>query len=142
MLKAVVDTNVVVSGTILSYGNPFEILEAWRQGEFILVTSPEIIAEIEEVLRRPKIFQKYRLTETLLTQLITLFNEEAVVVAPGHSDPLPGIETADLKFLACAAAGTADYLVSGDRALLDLKVYNGTRIVTPRAFLGLLRIPS
>ena len=57
MLKAVVDTNVLVSGTILSRGNPYEILEAWRRNEFILVLSPDIISEAEAVFRRRKIFK-------------------------------------------------------------------------------------
>jgi putative PIN family toxin of toxin-antitoxin system len=138
VLKAVVDTNVIVSGTILSRGNPYEILEAWRRSQFILVLSPDIISEVESVLRRPKIFKKYRLTEALIVRLIDAFNVEAQVIHPGPIDPLPDIELADLKFLACADAGAADYLVTGDRALLNFKTYKAARIVFPRVFLTLL----
>jgi len=138
VLKAVVDTNVLVSGTILSRGNPYEILEAWRRSRFILVLSPDIISEVESVLRRPKIFKKYSLTETLIVRLIDAFNVEALVIRPGPINPLPDIELADLKFLACADAGAADYLVTGDRALLNFKTYKATRIVFPRVFLTLL----
>ncbi len=53
------DTNIFVSGTILSYGIPFEILRSWRRQEFILVTSEAIIAEIQRVLRYPRIRDKY-----------------------------------------------------------------------------------
>lgn len=139
MLKAVIDTNVVISGTNQSRGNPFEILEAWRRGEFVLIISLEIIAEAEAVLRRPKLFQKYRLTEDQLSRLFTAFNEDAMVVLPAPVDPPPSIESADLKFLACAEAGSADYLVTGDHALLNLKTFKRTRIVTPRTFLALLK---
>ena len=89
VLRAVVDTNVFVSGTILSRGNPFEILEAWRRGEFILTTSREIVAEVEAVLRRPKIFRKYRLTEAQLTRLLNALEHEATVAAPSGSIPRP-----------------------------------------------------
>jgi putative PIN family toxin of toxin-antitoxin system len=117
VLKAVVDTNVLISGTILSRGNPYEILEAWRRSEFILVLSHDIIAEIEAVFRRPKIFKKYGLTESLLARLINALNVESLLVRPAPINPLPNIESADLKFLACTDAGSADYLVTGDRAL-------------------------
>ncbi len=139
MLKAVVDTNVIISGTILSCGNPFEVLEAWRRRKFALLISREIIAEVEAVLRRPKLFQKYRLTEDQLAGLFASFDEEAMVVPPVPIDPPAGIESADLKFLACAESGSADYLVTGDQALLDLKTYKRTRIVTPRTFLTILK---
>lgn len=138
MLKAVVDTNVLVSGTILSRGNPYEILEAWRRSQFILVLSPDIIAEVEAVLRRPKIFKKYGLTESLLARLISALDLEALIIRPSPINPLPDIEPADLKFLACADAGAADYLVTGDRALQNSKTYKATRIVSPRVLLTLL----
>lgn len=138
MLKAVVDSNVLVSGTILSRGNPYEILEAWRRSQFILVLSPDIIAEVEAVLRRPKIFKKYGLTESLLARLISALNLEALIIRPGPINPLPDIEPADLKFLACADASSADYLVTGDRALQNLKTYKAARIVSTRVFLTLL----
>ncbi len=140
MLKAVVDTNVLVSGTILSRGNPYQVLEAWRRSQFILVLSPDIIAEIEAVLRRPKIFKKYGLNENLIARLVNALNAEALLIRPGPIEHLADVEAADLKFLACAYAGTADYLVTGDRALLQFKTYRDTRIVSPGVFLSLLYI--
>lgn len=142
MLKAVVDTNVLVSGTILSRGNPYEILEAWRRNEFTLVLSPDIISEAEAVFRRPKIFKKYRLTESLLERLVNAFSAEALVIRPIPIDPPSDVETADLKFLACAAPAAADYLVTGDRALQNLKTHQATRIVSPRVFITLLQETS
>ena len=87
MLKAVVDTNVLVSGAILSRGNPYEIIEAWRRSKFIMVLSSEIISEIEGVLRRPKIFKKYGLTKNLVMMLIDAFNSEALVIHPPFDQP-------------------------------------------------------
>lgn len=138
MLKAVVDTNVLVSGTILSRGHPFGILEAWRRSEFLLITSPEIIIEVEAVLRRPKISQKYRLTEDQIVRLLTALEQEAIVVSPPPLDPLPIIGPSDLKFLACAEVCSTDYLVTGDQALLNLKAFRGTRIADPSTFSAIL----
>jgi predicted nucleic acid-binding protein len=45
----------------------------------------------------------------------------------------------DNLFLACALEGHADYVVSGDAHLLEIKYYHGVQIVTPRQFLGLLK---
>jgi len=141
VLKAVVDTNIFVSGTILSRGNPYQVLEAWRRSQFILVLLPDIIAEIEAVLRRPNIFKKYGLTENLLARLVNTLNAEALVIQPGPIEHLADIKAADLKFLGCAYAGAADYLVTGDRALLQFKTYKATRIVSPGVFLSLLWSP-
>lgn len=139
MLKVVVDTNVVVSGTILDHGNPYEILEAWRRQKFTLVLSPEIMAEIVAVLSRPKLSKKYALTDTLIARLISAFDQDAIMTTPISIEPIPGVEPADLKFLACAAACDADYFVTGDQKLLDLQTHKGTRIISPRAFLTILR---
>lgn len=138
MLKVVVDSNVLVSGTILSRGHPFEILEAWRRGEFILVTSREMLAEVEAVLRRPKIFEKYRLTEDLVARLLAAVEHDAIVAEAGPVVPLPDVEPHDVKFLSCAEAAAADYLVTGDRALLKLRTFRETRIVDPVTFTAIL----
>lgn len=95
-----------------------------------MVLSPEIISEIENVLRRPKIFKKYGPTESLIARLIDAFNSETLVIQPPCHNPVPDIEPSDLKFLACADAGAADYLVTGDQTLLNLKTTN-----SPASFL-------
>lgn len=138
MLKVVVDSNVLVSGTILSRGHPFEILEAWRRGEFVLVASREMLAELETVLRRPKIFEKYRLMEDLVARLLAALEHDTIVAEVGPIDPLPDVEAHDVKFLACAEAAGADYLVTGDRALLKLRTFQETRIVDPATFTTIL----
>jgi predicted nucleic acid-binding protein len=48
-------------------------------------------------------------------------------------------DPADNKFLACAVAGNADYIVSGDRDLFTLKQYQGAAILPPHAFLAVLQ---
>ena len=59
----VLDTNLIVSGTILKRGIPFAVLEAWKSGQLILACSSEQRAEIQDVLTRPEIRDRYHLTE-------------------------------------------------------------------------------
>ncbi|MGH7790798.1 MAG: putative toxin-antitoxin system toxin component, PIN family, partial [Thermodesulfobacteriota bacterium] len=70
MLRTVLDTNVIVSGTIGNSGSPFIILEAWRKGRFILITSQTLIDEVERVFRYPRIQKKYHITEKQVTNVI------------------------------------------------------------------------
>jgi putative PIN family toxin of toxin-antitoxin system len=72
LLRAVLDTNVYVSGTILSRGTPFEILEAWRRQAYILITSEAIIAEIERVLHYPRIRDRYTVSEQDVVRFSTV----------------------------------------------------------------------
>jgi putative PIN family toxin of toxin-antitoxin system len=50
MRRVVLDADVIVSGTLVPEGHPAEILRAWRDGRFLLVTSESIIEEVKEVL--------------------------------------------------------------------------------------------
>lgn len=135
LLRVVLDTNVYISGTILARGVPFEILEAWRNHQYILVTSEAIIAEIERVLRYPRIRDRYRITETDIARLITSLRADALIVPDCNiangicSDP------DDDKFLSCAAIAQADHIVTGDPDLLVVERYQMTTILKPQAFL-------
>ena len=139
LLRAVLDTNVYVSGTILSRGTPFEILEAWRRQAYILVTSEAILVEIERVLRYPRIRDRYAVAEPDITRLVASLRADALIV-PGDY-PLTGVcaDPDDDKFLACALEAQASCIVSGDPDLLDLSGYQGMAILKPHEFLERLR---
>lgn len=62
MIKAVLDTNILVSGLISPKGSPAKILNLWQERKFILVTSQKILKEIKKVLNYPKIIKKYHLS--------------------------------------------------------------------------------
>ncbi len=63
MRRLVLDTGVFVSSLLLRRGVPAQLLDAWRAGEFLLVVSPAIVAEIRHTLAYPRIRRKYRLTD-------------------------------------------------------------------------------
>ncbi len=136
MLKVVPDTNVVVSSILVKKGLPAQMLDLWREQRYLLVTSPLIIAEIRATLDYPHIRRKYALTDADVEQLVALLQQDTLLVS-GHAEVRGAIpkDPADEKILACAVEAGADYIVSGDRHLLDLGIYQGIPILTVRQFL-------
>ena len=136
MTKVVPDTNILVSALIKKVGKPAQILRSL--GRFVLLTSEEILAELEEVLHRRHIQHRYHLSDADIAEYLTWLRTVA------HLVPVPTIQAVitddpdDDKFLACAIEGGAAFIVSGDPHLLDLEEYQGIRILTPAAFLNLL----
>jgi putative PIN family toxin of toxin-antitoxin system len=140
--RAVLDTNIYISGTILARGTPFAVLEAWRQQQYILITSEAIIVEIERVLHYPRIGQRYSITNQDVTRLIDSLQAESLVVAGDYEVSGVSPDPDDDKFLACALEGRADYIVTGDPHLLNLKQYHGIYILKPHKFLNRLSYPG
>ncbi|MBN1139223.1 MAG: putative toxin-antitoxin system toxin component, PIN family, partial [Anaerolineae bacterium] len=136
LLRVVLDTNVYVSGLILSRGTPFQVLEAWRQQAYILATSEAIIAEIERALRYPRIRDRYGVAEADIDQLVASLRADALVTPGDRAIPPTCADPDDDKFLACALEAQADCIVTGDPHLLTLGGYRGVAILTPREFLA------
>jgi len=136
--RAVLDTNVFVSGLISPKGPPARILMALRLAQFILVSSPPVNEEIIEVLSRPTIRDRYGLGDRIFDVSFILWEVADLVI------DLPNVQVSsdpdDDKFLATAVAGRADYLVTGDVGdLLSLREYKGVKIVSPREFVSSLK---
>ena len=110
----------------------------WRQGRFDLLTSAEQLDEIMHVTRYPKI--RARLAPALAGRLINELRDIASVhEEPSHGHRLPG-PVQDNYPLSMAVAGSADFLVTGDkRDLLGLKLHEGSEIVSVRDFLTFLQ---
>ena len=139
-MKAVLDTNVVISGVIKGEGPPGQILRLLLQEEqFVSVTSLEILAEIKEVLGREKIRKYHGWTDEQIDAFIVFMYVRSLVIESKLSVNVIPEDPDDNKFLACAQEGKADYLVSGDDHLLALKAYEGTRIIPPATFLAVLQ---
>jgi putative PIN family toxin of toxin-antitoxin system len=136
--RAVLDTNVFVSGLISPKGPPARILMALRSARFTLVSSPPVNEEIIEVLSRPTIRDRYGLGDRIFDVSFILWEVADLVI------DLPDVQVSsdpdDDKFLATAVAGLADYLVTGDVGdLLSLREYKGVKIVSPREFVSSLK---
>lgn len=138
--RAVIDTNVLVSGLISGQGPPRRIVDAWLDGQFLLVISLYQVGDLHHVLTYPRIASRIRLEEAELELLLAALLSQAEVV-PGVLQ-LPGVtrDPKDDVVVSCAVGGQADFIVSGDQDLLVLEAYEGVRFVTPRDFVELLAL--
>ena len=131
-VRAVVDTAIAVSAVLLPRSVPRQSFDAAATRGRLLV-SEMTIAELDEVLRRPK-FNKYVPEEKRLEFLAALVREaelvEVVHVVSECRDPK------DNKFLELAVSGNASHIISGDADLLVLHPFRGIAIVTPQVFLA------
>ncbi len=138
MIKAVLDANILVSALLTSKGHPARILTQWKIGTFDLVVSPSILQEIARVLFYPKIRKRICWSDSELSDFLVNLTRFGIMVTGEPVVDLLKEDPADNKYLACAQKSEADFIVSGDHHLLELRNYKGTRIITPKAFLTIL----
>ena len=137
-MRAVLDTNVVISATLIRDGIEDRILRAWQRGAFDVVLSPQILDEMGRALYYEK-FRKARwMAEEEIVALLQSLAQESLLV-PGKVRVGVSRDPEDNKFLEAAIEARAQYVVTGDKDLLDLKIYRHVRIVRPAAFLKMLR---
>jgi hypothetical protein len=109
------------------------VYDAWRAGEFVLLVSDAILAELDAVTSRPEVARKLRVTPREARAPLVRIRRRAVVIRPEVTIRLSRDPTDD-KFLECAVAGGADYLVSADDDLLALREVHGIPIVDVPTF--------
>jgi putative PIN family toxin of toxin-antitoxin system len=136
-LKTVIDTNVFISGLISEKGESASLIDNWRKGNFILISSAQLIDEFLEVANRPYIKEKYNIKKEQIEGLVKTIYKKAIRVK-GLYEVTKSEDPKDDMFLACALEGKADYLVSLDPHLINLKYYYGVQIVIVEQFLRLL----
>ena len=128
-MKVVLDTNVLISGIFFS-GLPARILAAWSDGRFELVATVEVLAEYRRVAERLQ--EKFSSID--INPVLDLVTQETRIVEPAFVPVSACDDPNDLKFLACALAGNASFVVTGDRALLRANGFQGIEVLTPRQF--------
>jgi putative PIN family toxin of toxin-antitoxin system len=134
---ALLDTNVLASGFVRSSGIPGQLLWAWRDREFELVTSDQVLEELERTLGDR--YFKARLTRRQRKRALSLVRRRAVRAE--ITSPVRGVapsEADDLVLGAAISAG-AHYVVTGDRDFLAVGSHGGTRLTSPRQFRDILR---
>jgi len=137
-MRAVLDTTVVVSATLIRDGKEDRILRAWQHDVFELVLSPQILDEMGRVLFYEKLRTARWMAEEEVAALVRSLAREAVLV-PGRVQVKVSRDPGDDKFVEAAIEGRAQHVVTGDKDLLELKTYRAVRIVTPAVFLTILR---
>ena len=128
-MKLVLDTNTVISG-LLWHGAPRQVLDLARSGSISLFTSPELLAELEDVLGRKKFAARLRMAQVTVDELVYGYAALATTIRVAKITPVIKADPDDDIVLACAVAAKAEIIASGDSHLLDLKEYEGIRILT------------
>jgi uncharacterized protein len=130
LIRAVIDTNIFISSFF--GGNPRKVIDLWKSGKITLCLSGSIIDEYIEVLRRMGLQDEHELEE-----LLSLFSHGFHSLFTSKTPELKIIkqDPDDDKFIECAVALKAKYIVSGDKALTQLGKYMNIKILTPKQFL-------
>jgi len=135
MIKAVLDTNVIVSGVLKEDSVPGQLLKAFlEEDKFLLVTSMEILREIASVLKYPKIQKIHGWSDEKIEAFLLRFLGVSLLTEGEIRVEVIKDDLEDNKFLSCALEGEADYIVSGDAHLKRLREYKRVKIITPRSF--------
>lgn len=127
--RVVVDTNVFFSGIAFG-GKPNLIIKRVLLEQVITFSSPVLLAELAEILSKKAGYPNKR-----IDQIINQLKEVCVIVQPIKSIQVCR-DPKDNWVLEAAVEGSCDYVITGDRDLLDLKKYKNIFILTPSDFLA------
>jgi len=129
MIKVIVDTNVLISASVKGRDPEAIILFLVSNPDFEWIVSEEILMEYKSVLARKKL----KLSPDLKQRWFNIIDAFTTIIDVNISVDFPR-DPKDAKFLECAIASSADYLITGDRdfeTVIDLEV---TKIVSPSQF--------
>lgn len=133
-MRAVVDTNVFVSGLMLPASTPGRVLWAGPGGGFTIVLSEPILEEVRMALSYPKVRRRIALSDEELDRFIDTLRYVAELADPAGQDThVPG-DSDDDAILASLMAARADWLITGDCALLALS--DRCSIISPAEFVA------
>ena len=127
--KVLLDTNIVIS-SILFGGKPRKIIKFIQEGKIISIISSVLLAELNDVL-----VKKFKFTPNKLALVDDLMKENFMLVRPSHTIDILS-DKDDNRVLEAAIEGECDYIISGDRDLLQLAKFHKTKNVTADTFLS------
>jgi uncharacterized protein len=133
-VKVVLDTNVLLSA-LLFRGSLARIAALWKERLIVPVFSRETFQEFDSALKYPK----FSLTKDEIKAIV----EEEILPYCDVTEVTEKVEGVcsdpdDDKFISCAVSASADFIVSGDKALTALKEYKAVKIMKPSDFLALM----
>ena len=136
MIRAVVDTNIIISAFFWG-GIPRLVLDAARAKRFQMITSMPLIFELSQVILRPKFSSRLaQIGDNSASFLDDNFFALVEVVEPAKNIPINIQDTDDIALIACAVGGNAGFIISGDNLLLELAEFNQIKIWSAARFLA------
>lgn len=141
-VRAVLDTQVLVRGLLgIRRSACARLFDALADSTFVAVVSPHILEELRLVLELPRLRTRYRLTDDQVSEMVDSYRRQAEHVAGSLVLPrvFAAIPTEDIPIVAAALEGAAEYLVTDDGDLLDVKTivvagHRPVQIVAPGPF--------
>lgn len=135
-IKVVIDTNTLISSILGREGKPAKILEILGREDIVNYISKEIVDEVKDVMNREKI--RKITTEQERHYLIHIIETLSILVEPEMKVDVIKEDPEDNKIIECAISKKTDYIISGDKHLLNLKEYRGIKILNPSEFLEII----
>lgn len=134
MLKVVIDTNVFISAFYLPESRPANVVLLARRKTILNLISPQILKEVERIIKKNLLWDNSK-TQSAVRR-IKNFSEEV------HPQERLSIiaDDPDNRILECGVASQADFIISGDKHLLNLKNFQEINIVTPADFLVAIEV--
>jgi uncharacterized protein len=134
--SAVLDTSVLLPLLLTPRGWSLRLLDALERGRFLHITSEAILAELADVLSRPKTQKKHPSTAEEIRGAVDAIRQTALVVPGDYAVFVVAKDPKDNPIMACALEGGADYVVSEDKYhLLPIKYWRGIQVVSVAHFL-------
>ncbi|MBU1203706.1 MAG: putative toxin-antitoxin system toxin component, PIN family [Nanoarchaeota archaeon] len=134
-MRVVLDTNVFISGIFWEGNYCSQIIDLWKNKEFILLTSFPIIKELINSLGSFKV----SISEEMTKEWIEMIIKNAIILEPEMKLNVVKKDSDDNKFIETAVTGNANYIISQDNNLLNIGKYQDIRILTPKQFLDKIR---
>jgi len=134
-LRAVVDTNLFISGLFSRDSLSARLQDLWINREFELLTSIEILKEVSRVLQYPRIRQRFQPKQETIKRFFRLVFRKAIITKDLYKTDRITDDPSDNKFLACALEGKADYIISRDPHLRNVKQFHGIKIIDVKTFI-------
>jgi len=138
MIRVVVDANVFVSAALKPHSKPAQIIDLVKKPKIALVLSQAILEELKKVFRYPKIKKELRLSVSEIDETLAKIAAGAVLTPGNIKIKAIKDDPEDNRYVECAVEGQADYIISGDHHLTQLKFFQGIIIIDPAAFLELI----
>jgi putative PIN family toxin of toxin-antitoxin system len=133
MTRVVIDTSVLIRYLIKPSAAVRRLVEdLWLNGDVVMVSSPELIAELEDVLARDYIRALIRPEEG--KAMLDAIRATAEILPALDEVPAYTRDPKDDKFVACAITGQASYIVTLDKDILALGRLGDLQILTPYDF--------
>lgn len=134
MLRIVLDTNVLVSAIVCN-GKPRKLFQMGIDGKYKILISKETLDELSEVIQRPK----FKMTREDIVRIVSVLMETGANVRITSNFEVINNDPDDNIIINTAYDGNADYIVSGDKDIKDLKNFKKIKIVSVNEMLKILK---